>query len=232
MKIATDQKRFVLVTGLSRSGTTLIASILNSCDNAVILSEPNNCIRVNGWAWMDKLGTEPKRSRMMAEPDIIPFLDSFNIDLAGVKEVLLEKNHEETDGPLLCDYAIDRADLVLVSLRDPIATFASQREKTQVSLSLFLRRVRLMKLWIERCRKPIRFVRYEEMCADPLAAINKAAAGFFSIEGPLEKKPMQGYGDWEAMKSEIVSVSRTACAPVSDIEKALILTATRSWKGY
>ena len=61
MRICIARPLFVLVTGLARSGTTVLASLLNSADNAVILSEPHNSLHKSARVAMDKLGTRGER---------------------------------------------------------------------------------------------------------------------------------------------------------------------------
>lgn len=220
--VSQSGQKFVLITGLPRSGTTLLCNILNSAENAAVLSEPRNCIRHNGFMWPDKLGHKGCKVKMFPE-EIPPFLKQHGSkpELVGVKEVFQEWAPDK----MLCDYAIFEADLILVTLRDPIDTYSSQKRRFGMSLGPGLIHMAKFIQWVDEQAKvyDLRFVDYKGLCADPVGEINRAADGHFQMTGPLEMKPMEGFGDGRALSS--ASIQEAVVCPPLEAGEALAISA-------
>ena len=139
---------------------------------------------------------------------IVPLLRDSRYDLAGVKEVC-----EPTPGQdgMLLDYALDAANLVLVMVRDPVVTIASQRQIVHFTLAESLVILSEFMGWAdrERKRRSLRFVRYDLLCAAPLGYLNALLAGELRIEGALAKLPMRGFGDSRALESAEVRMAQS-----------------------
>lgn len=217
MRVITERPRFVLVTGLPRSGTSVVCSLLNSAANAACLSEPHNSLRQLGHFWPDKLVSRGA-SRTMPLAELVPWLQAAlrgaklswrlrRYDVVGVKEVFQRLEETET---LLLDYALAAADPVIVTIRDPVENYAALKARFRVALDDGLARLERFMRWVDRERRDrrLRFVSHESLCADPIGHFNTAMAGDLALHGKLVKHPMAGFGDPRALNStEIVPTS-------------------------
>lgn len=227
MRILVSRPLFVLVTGMARSGTTLLASLLNSAENAVVLSEPHNCLRAHGYVRPDKLGSAGAQ-RQMRLGDIVPWLRESPYDLAGVKEVC---EYTREGDCMLLDYAVDAADLILVMTRDPVETVASQKDVLGYAMAESLSQLSAFMMWVRRQgpRRPLRFLRYELLCADPLGYLNAVLEADLRIEGGLAKHPMEGFGDARGLESREIQAAPSRRFAVSLGERLAIEAVAGGW---
>jgi len=227
MKIRADKPYFVLVTGMARSGTTFLASVLNSAENAVILSEPHNSIRKHRFVRADKLGA-PGEKRTISVDEIIPWVKGSGRLITGVKEVC--EFTPERDCRFL-DYAVDPADLILVIIRDPVETIASQNAVIRFTLAQSLLIMANFMEWvsIQRTRRKVKFIRYDWLCAKPKEYLNSVLHPELCIEGEFVKRPMQGFGDGRALSSEVVKAANSRRQQLSPSEIAAIEAVAAGW---
>jgi hypothetical protein len=240
LRVITERPRFVLVTGLPRSGTSVVCSLLNSAANAAFLSEPHNSLRELGYFWPDKL-TARGASRTMPVSELVPWLKAAlsgakpswrlrRYDVVGVKEVFQPVERTET---LLLDYALAAADPVIVTIRDPVETYAALKARFRVALDDGLSRLEGFMRWVdqERRHRQLRFVAHESLCADPIGHFNAAMGGDLALQGPLVKRPMAGFGDPRALNSTEIAPTGPRRPGLEPQEVRAIEALAATWFG-
>lgn len=117
-------KMFVMVAGLPRSGTTVVASFLNSIEGATIWGEPHRSSGVSGGIPMrTRYGDANFSPRDGVMDQIETFAAEKGLWLYGLKEVT-----DSTLGVFPMEIASkydDRIDLVFAMVRNPRKTWAS-----------------------------------------------------------------------------------------------------------
>ena len=115
---------FVMVAGLPRTGTTVVASFLNSIEGATIWGEPHRSKGVSGDMPMrSRYGETHFRPRGNVVDQIESFADMNNLWLYGLKEV--EDPHLGVSPMEIASEQGDRLDLVFVMIRNPRKTWTS-----------------------------------------------------------------------------------------------------------
>ena len=211
MKLTSNSPKFILVTGLPRSATTLVCSLLNSADNAVVLAEPLNCLLTNKIFWPDKTSSTPDQPATIKGEQIIPLLRAYQspeasprFDIVGVKEVF----QDSPDGSqVLMEYAYKEADLTIVCLRDPVQTIASQHLVLGTAFDECLKLMQRFMAWADAIDRPAVFVRHESICQNATKYLTDVLSPWLTIEGEVTKAPMFGMGDERALASRDISPS-------------------------
>jgi len=117
-------RMFLMVAGLPRTGTTIVASFLNSLDEAIVWGEPHRSIgRRGSFPVRTRHATFNFQPRASIPDQINIFADGNNLWLRGFKEVL-DTNLKLDPIDLIAKYEHE-IDLSLVMIRDPRKTWSS-----------------------------------------------------------------------------------------------------------
>lgn len=135
MIVVPEKRREIAIIGMPRSGSTIVASYINSFDRAFILGEPHlaaNSPRPMGKSWSAIVDT-PFDAQIILVPGkdpypiIIEFADTFDLLTVGFKECWTPW----TNPVDIVSGMLERLDSVIVTVRDPRTNYASIRERTK-----------------------------------------------------------------------------------------------------
>jgi hypothetical protein len=214
MKTNLDRNLSFFILGQPRSGTTIIASLFNSLQDAFVLGEPHwyveaghpladvgrDCCGKVEEAWYADDVSDVKRIL----PDFIkPMVACTDYHLGGYKETWRGDNL----GNWLLENHLFPVDFFVIVMRHPIDCHESQMRVNWPADEWTIRRAvdaHYKMLELARYEKSI-IIDYESFRADPIGHVNDALDYKFQIEGPLELQPTGWvFGDPKANKSREV----------------------------
>lgn len=206
---AVGKRLFLTVTGLPRSGTTILCCLLNSLSNGFCISEPHNEFMMQGAIHsMDKLDDivrPPSSYGEIASYIRTVWKSNENFLIGGIKEVCQPKN-----GEYLYKRAVDVSDLTLLMVRHPVYTYVSARQMFGVQADSFLRWHREMVSFYNSHVRRVVLLRYESFCKNPIAYLNDKLRRYFKIKGELKLVGATfQWGDQKAIRStQIANTNR------------------------
>jgi len=239
-KNSSKDTKLIQIVGLPRSGTTLLASILNNHDDAICLVEPY-------LSWLSSKQVLPPKdnlifnhSQLSLPPnDVINSLvKSEKYRIVGFKETYRTKRHKTFPSRSFLEknQKEKRVDFTLVILRDPRDGWASvvkrhsKYESDFEALSEYVFAWNKLIEWI--VSEKIRYVKYENLVRAPKETISNFDELGLDWETELTRvNPTTGFGD--ATAQEGGKINTKSIATYSDVLTKevihFIITETEYW---
>jgi hypothetical protein len=223
-----------MITGVPRSGTTLLSNFINSCENAFCLSEPHHEFRGNGVFSVDKLHdvdclpTYDETSALPLDRFVTDILDRrIGYDVGGFKETYrgiafardIQNQHT-------IEHYANTGYTVIGIVRDPVRVWNSQKT---TKLTLHGSNPDPIKNFIQNWFGFMSVVPnpicYELFCLNPVAELERKTG--IKISGKAELKPTKfAIGDGYAKMS--ASIRDHKLTDVTTAEEKLRLEPLRA----
>lgn len=170
-------KNVVMITGLPRSGTTLLSAIFASCDNTVSLAEPFlQYLQSGAFRWKDLDGNEQVSLRNPSH-----FITSIiekrkSIKVVAFKETWRSKNHDVFPSSDFISNNQQSGMSTIVIVRDPRAIYFSflnrfMQDNSSMPSELFLSEWDSFVRWSVSSGSLV--VRYEDLVVDPIGQMKQ-----------------------------------------------------------
>jgi hypothetical protein len=214
MKAILPYQHMFSITGIPRSGTTILNTLFNSLDNGFSISEPllglfNDPKSVSS----GKINIDLNRNPYLVLDQLNKFLqENNNYDLGGIKEVF---NPEEDSYEVYSNS--EYINFVVIIIRNPLYVFNSwflckwKDKYNQVEYLKWLYESLIDFYKKTMQEKPVYVISYEKLISDKINHINDAFSGYMNIEGNLKLKDSKfSLGDPLALKSnDILKLDRS-----------------------
>jgi hypothetical protein len=206
MKLVLSQPMLIGILGLPRSGTTILANVINSMDNGFCAVEPIwFAVRQPAQQAVSgaKTGTFPLRPIEQIPAALRSIRDAKGYAFAACKETYGLKRA----GPV--NILLAECDVFLAIFRDPVSTFSSWRTRQWAppwdahyyDVNAFLADYRAFVELAHDPRRRVCRVKHESLFAGGVEYLNTVIPTLGRIEGTLTLAPMQissAFGDRQA----------------------------------
>lgn len=221
MRLVTAVKQPLIgILGLPRSGTTILANLLNSCENGFCVVEPI-------WA-AESIGAEThshrKTGTLVTKPSaqtpakLKEIITSHGHDFGGIKETY--RSHE----PFCADPLLQQCDFLIFSFREPAANFSSWKRMgwrgLYDSVDFFVSNYTRLASIATSIPKPSAIIIHEQFCLDAMGHFNRRVLPFGRLEGHFQltgAESVTSFGDERAAAStEVTPSNRVRSAMLSE----------------